>query len=265
MTAPVALPWCTDADPYADALRTGRGPLFLRRTDGWLLPLEVERWCASADTADMSVLRRCEGAVIDLGCGPGRLVAALASLGHTVLGVDTSPAAVDSTRRAGGEALQRSVFDPLPAEGGWQSALLLDGNIGIGGDPARLLARTRELLAPGGLLLAEAAPTEVDELVEVRLDDGTGVRGPAFPWARLGRTALRHRAEEAGWRAADEWECYGRPFLGLRPAPSGGAVRSSQPARLVREGAARTSTARTPSAHTVTSAVPASARAQFSG
>ena len=78
--ARAASAWC--ADPYADALRAGRGPLFLRRTDGWLLPLEVERWCAQADAADLSVLRRCEGAVLDVGCGPGRLVAALAARGR---------------------------------------------------------------------------------------------------------------------------------------------------------------------------------------
>ncbi|MGW7366672.1 SAM-dependent methyltransferase, partial [Streptomyces sp. NPDC054841] len=47
------------ADPYNDALRTGRGPLFLRRPDGWLLPLEVERWCADPDPADRTVLDRC--------------------------------------------------------------------------------------------------------------------------------------------------------------------------------------------------------------
>ncbi|NEA07346.1 class I SAM-dependent methyltransferase, partial [Streptomyces sp. SID10692] len=63
------------ADPYANALRTGRGPLFLRRSDGWLLPLDVERWCSGAGSADLSALHRCEGPVLDVGCGPGRLVA----------------------------------------------------------------------------------------------------------------------------------------------------------------------------------------------
>lgn len=55
--------WATD--PYANALRSGRGPLYLRRSDGWLLPLDVERWCAEADAADLSALRRCEGAVLE--------------------------------------------------------------------------------------------------------------------------------------------------------------------------------------------------------
>jgi SAM-dependent methyltransferase len=245
VSAPVP-PWCTDSDPYADALRAGRGPLFLRRPDGWLLPLEVERWCAGADPADMSVLRRCTGAVLDIGCGPGRLVAALSRLGLPALGVDTSPAAVSRTRGMGGAALQRSVFEALPGEGRWQSALLLDGNIGIGGDPSKLLARVRELMAPDGLLFVEAAPAEVEERVEVRLDDGTGGRGPAFQWARLGSEALREQSIGAGWDVVEEWRCYERPFLCLRPV------------RAVR-------TVRTSSTQTIPTAVPARAIAQFNG
>ncbi|MGW2994495.1 methyltransferase domain-containing protein [Streptomyces sp. NPDC001193] len=112
---PAARAWL--ADPYAEALRAGRGPLFLSRGDGWLLPLEVERWCAEADAADATVLARCEGAVLDVGCGPGRLVAALARLGQPALGVDVTPEAVARTVRTGGSALCRSVFDPLPSEG----------------------------------------------------------------------------------------------------------------------------------------------------
>ena len=245
MSAPAAA-WSTETDPYADALRAGRGPLFLRRTDGWLLPLEVERWCAGADAADMSVLARCTGAVLDIGCGPGRLVAALAARDLPVLGVDTSPAAVSRTRRVGGTALQRSVFAPLPGEGRWRSALLLDGNIGIGGDPDRLLARVRDLLAPDGALFVEAASTEVEERVEVRLDDGSGLHGPAFPWARLGSAALRRRAVGSGWQVEEEWRCYGRPFLRLRP-----------------DHAARD--ARTSSTPAVATAVPATVSAQFAG
>ncbi|MGP3980476.1 class I SAM-dependent methyltransferase [Streptomyces sp. KR80] len=205
------------ADPYTAALRTGRGPLFLRRSDGWLLPLEVERWCAGADTADMTVLRRCAGTVLDIGCGPGRLVSALVASGHPALGIDVSPAAVARTVSEGGPALRRSVFDRLPAEGRWGTALLIDGNIGIGGDPRALLDRVRAIVAPEGLALVEVAPADIDERLRVRLDDGTGVGAQAdFPWARVGSSALLREARATGWTPADQWGHATRRFVALR-------------------------------------------------
>ncbi|MFI8520780.1 class I SAM-dependent methyltransferase [Streptomyces sp. NPDC085481] len=205
------------SDPYTDALRTGRGPLFLRRHDGWLLPLEVERWCEAPDAADRSVLERCHGTVLDIGCGPGRLVAALAVEGRRALGIDISPEAVARTERLGGTALCRSVFDPLPAEGRWDTALLIDGNIGIGGDPAALLRRLRRVVSRSGLVLAECAPVDVDERCEVRVDDGRGGRGAPFSWARVGTRALSDHAARAGWRVVESWTAEGRPFLALAP------------------------------------------------
>ncbi|WP_225828721.1 class I SAM-dependent methyltransferase [Streptomyces naphthomycinicus] len=225
MSTPPAAAW---ADPYAAALRTGRGPLFLRRADGWLLPLEVERWCARADPVDQAVLDRCEGAVLDVGCGPGRLVAELAVRGRTVLGIDVSEAAVEHTLRLGGQALRRSVFEPLPGEGRWGTVLLMDGNIGIGGDPRALLDRVARLLCPGGLLIAETAAADVDELAEVQvvggIEAGTGgagggTGGGAFPWARLGTPALLRCARRAGWRTAGQWTAGGRRFVALRAFP----------------------------------------------
>ncbi|MEU9428846.1 methyltransferase domain-containing protein [Streptomyces sp. NPDC048342] len=212
-------PWA--ADPYSEALVTGRGPLFLRRADGWLLPREVERWCARADAADMSVLQHCEGAVLDVGCGPGRLVAELVVRGRRALGVDVSEAAVARTMRLGGQALQRSVFEPLPAEGRWDTILLIDGNIGIGGDPTALLRRVSQLLSQDGLLIAETAPdSEVDEHVTVHVVSITvgahDTAGPPFPWARLGTSALLRLATRAGWRAERQWATGGRSFVALR-------------------------------------------------
>ncbi|MCJ0874287.1 bifunctional 2-polyprenyl-6-hydroxyphenol methylase/3-demethylubiquinol 3-O-methyltransferase UbiG [Streptomyces sp. AP-93] len=204
------------ADPYTVALRRGRGPLYLRRGDGWLLPLDVERWCEAPDGADRTVLGRCRGAVLDIGCGPGRLVSALAARGHRALGIDVSPEAVARTARSGGAALHRSVFDTLPGEGRWDTALLIDGNIGIGGDPSALLRRAAEVLAVTGSLIVECAQAEngadVDERCEVRVADGRGGLGTPFPWARVGPAALARHAESAGWARAGRWTAAGRPF-----------------------------------------------------
>ncbi|WP_329304198.1 class I SAM-dependent methyltransferase [Streptomyces sp. NBC_00659] len=262
MSGRAARSWA--ADPYAEALGAGRGPLFLRRTDGWLLPLEVERWCARADAVDLQLLAYCEGAVLDVGCGPGRLVAELAARGRPSLGIDVSEAAVARTVRLGGRALHRSVFEQLPSEGRWGTVLLVDGNIGIGGDPAALLRRTAELLAPGGLLIAETvAGADIDERVDVRIvraahpDDahdadypdstdsgaagsgnageagGRGTAGDraAFPWARVGTPALLRHAARAGWRADAQWAAGGRSFVALRNGPRREARRDRRASR----------------------------------
>ncbi|MGW7281795.1 class I SAM-dependent methyltransferase [Streptomyces sp. NPDC054844] len=240
-------PWAA-SDPYSAALRAGRGPLFLRRVDGWLLPLEVERWCARADPVDLEVLDRCEGAVLDVGCGPGRLVAELAARGRAVLGIDVSDAAVARTLRLGGQSLRRSVFEPLPGEGRWGTVLLMDGNVGIGGDPRALLVRVAALLAPGGLLIAETAPVDVDERTHVQVVDVTDAHaaGSPFPWARIGTPALLRHAGTAGLRTVAQWTSGGRRFVALRgdrcdlsdrtasnsaEPPNSAAVISSQRAR----------------------------------
>ncbi|MGW7541620.1 class I SAM-dependent methyltransferase [Streptomyces sp. NPDC054770] len=236
MTTSPAVPW-TGTDPYAAALDAGHGPLFLRRTDGWLLPLDVERWCARADPVDLAVLDRCEGAVLDVGCGPGRLVAELAARGRTVLGIDVSAAAVGHTVRLGGQALRRSVFEPLPGEGRWGTVLLMDGNVGIGGDPHALLERVARLLARDGLLIAETTPVDVDERARVRLTDAQQAVGAPFLWARLGTPALLRYAR--GWKQEDQWVAGGRRFVALRSRrassraepPKSTAVISSQRAR----------------------------------
>jgi SAM-dependent methyltransferase len=185
----------------------------MRTADGRGLPLEVSRWCGTPDAADEELLRRCRGPVLDVGCGPGRLTVALTERGIPALGVDISRAAIAMVRHAGAAALHRSVFDPLPGQGRWATVLLADGNIGIGGMPARLLERCAELAVPCGKIIIEAEPGDADERMAARLEHADGRRGPVFPWARMGAAALLRAAAEAGLQVTEQWRHDDRVFL----------------------------------------------------
>jgi len=176
--------------------------------------LDVERWHGTIDEGESLLLASLEDPVLDVGCGPGRIGAALSAAGRTVLGIDPAPTAVAWAQGRGAPALCRSVFDQLPGEGRWASALLLDGNIGIGGDPAVLLARIHDLLAPGGQVIAEVdAPGSKTGPVRVRLRSGDSVLlGPWFLWARVSADAFPAIARCAGLVAGPTWHRGARWF-----------------------------------------------------
>jgi hypothetical protein len=125
---------------------------------------------------------------------------ALAERGHATLGIDVVPEAVRMTRRRGALAVLRDVFEPVPGEGRWQTALLADGNIGIGGDPHALLRRVRSLLAPDGRVVADLAePGAGVRRRSLRIQTTTLVSRP-FPWAVVGADAVGLVAATTGFR-----------------------------------------------------------------
>ena len=182
--------------------------------EGWAGDAAAEltgRWQVAADESDRAVLAQCLGPTLDIGCGPGRMGAHLAEQGVPVLCVDVVTDAVEQARGRGVSALRRDVFAPLPGEGRWRTALLADGNIGIGGDPHALLRRVRQLLGPGGRVVADVAPYGYGLLTrQVRLRTALGLSEP-FPWTVVGADALAALATESGFgettlhRHLDRW------------------------------------------------------------
>lgn len=190
-------------------------PRLLRLADGRILPLPVSRWTGASDAGDEGLLARAVGPVLDVGCGPGRLTAALHARGVDVLGVELLPGVPVLARRVGAPVLVGDVFDAVPRTGQWRTVLLADGNVGIGGDPVRVLNRVRALLAPGGQVLCELHPDpETVSAGPVRLE-GLGATSAWFPWALLDRTGLAVAAAGCGLTVEGTWEEQGRPFATL--------------------------------------------------
>ncbi|MCW2496186.1 class I SAM-dependent methyltransferase [Jatrophihabitans sp.] len=199
--------------PYEAALHDAAA-LELYCPDGRTLQLDVARWLAPIDSVDATVVERCLGPTLDVGCGPGRFVSALIERGVPALGVDIAKTAVDLTRSRGMPALRRSVFDRVPGAGRWPTILLMDGNIGIGGDPARLLLRLRSLLGLRGTLIVEAHCAEdADEQLLVRFSVAGEAVGPSFGWAHVGTPALRRYAATTGLQVSESWAAGGRTFV----------------------------------------------------
>lgn len=197
-------------------------PCWVRNSRGQRQLLPVTRWIggdAATITdrcADEMMLDGCDGPTLDLGCGPGRLTAALVAEGVDALGVDISSTAVQMTIERGGRALHRDIFAPLPHAGHWAHVLLADGNIGIGGDPVQVLRRARDLLDRQGTLVAEVETHQsIGFRCELRRWETDTLVGEWFAWARVGVGTISEIAYAARLRVIDVRTHADRSFVRL--------------------------------------------------
>jgi len=191
-------------------------PCWVSDGTGRRIELPMSRWFGRADTteaersADHAMVAQCVGSTVDLGCGPGRFTAALTDRGTAALGVDSSAVAVRMTIARGAMAVQRDMFAPLPGTGAWSRVLLADGNIGIGGEPVRVLRRAGELLRPGGLAVVEIdRPGTGVTHADLRFQTENAV-GEWFRWARVGVDTIADVAAGAGMTLLEVAEVAGR-------------------------------------------------------
>ena len=179
------------------------------------LDAALDRWLGPCDAADRTVLDRCTGATLDVGCGPGRLVAERRSPGVLSVGIDVNDVAVQITRDRGGAAVRADVFGPVLEQIHWDTLVLLDGNLGIGGDPARLFGRCAELLAPGGELVVETEAPGCGRGRGRRRLENTSEVGQWFPWATLDADGVTAYAAPASLVLRETWSVENRWFAAL--------------------------------------------------
>lgn len=199
------------AEPYNRALAIGRGDLSVLDVCGAVSAVHyrVQDWLVRANDFERSLLRTARGPLVDIGCGPGRMLVAAAELGLAACGVDSNSLAAEHARKQGATVFQQSVFDPLP--GSFQTLLLLDGNIGIGGDPQALLKHLHTMAAPGARLIVETDQLlTLEARYQAILVDSAGRSSETFDWARLGAEPLQRHAANAGWSLVNSLEHGGR-------------------------------------------------------
>jgi hypothetical protein len=121
--------------------------------------------------------------------------------GHIVLGIDVAREAVRRTVHRGGAAIRRDVFAPVPGEGRWFTALLADGNVGIGGDPVALLRRLRQVLDPRGRVVVELAAPGTEPYTGWATLSDRGEQAEVFPWSVVGVDDILGVARGAGLEA----------------------------------------------------------------
>jgi hypothetical protein len=114
----------------------------------------------------------------------------------------------------------------VPGAGRWATALLLDGNAGIGGDPEALLGRLGTLVRPGGRILIEVEePGVAGGHLQARIE--TAARSSSwFPWARVGVDDLEHLGAACRLTVGDVWQRRGRWFGMLEKAAGRSAKKT---------------------------------------
>jgi len=142
--------------------------------------------------------RRCSGAVLELGCGSGRVSVPLAQAGLSVTGIDLSPAMLDLARqRAESAAVSaRTRFEQADVRAlGFSphfslAIWALNGflHLATTKDQLDALARIHRALLPGGLLIVDLPNPHV-----------------VFDASRDGQMLLRRRFRSPGGGLASSW------------------------------------------------------------
>jgi SAM-dependent methyltransferase len=142
-----------------------------------------------------------DGPVLDLGAGAGRAALYLQERGIDVTAIDSSPGAVEVCRLRSVRDARLADLNEPPIDRHWVAALLLCGNLGLGGDWGgcrALLVRLARCCAPGALLIGDSVEPGPTPDVRLRIRS----RGAATPWWRqrnTGRSDVRALVDGTGW------------------------------------------------------------------
>lgn len=122
--------------------------------------------------------------ILEIGAGTGRDSAALASLGHNVVAVDSAPESLELMARSHQLLLSKGVVGAdalhLPFADGIFDAVFHQGVLEHFGNPLAFLTENHRVIAPGGIIVVDVPQTY-------------------HPWTLIKRAAMRADRWFAGW------------------------------------------------------------------
>lgn len=141
----------------------------LRRDDGQAaeMPSPAVYFEEKLSPCEQKALQHVRGRVLDLGCGPGRILLYLQGRGFAATGIDVSPLTVEVARQRGCRDVRiMSLTDLNFPSNSFDTVLSLGNNLGLAGslDASHALFRNLyEITSPQGLIIGHTIdPTKTD-------------------------------------------------------------------------------------------------------
>lgn len=154
-----------------------------RWMDDWLhavhrYPELRDRWHAAIGPVDDKVL-------VDIGCGPGNLLATLGDKPSIAIGVDIAPGSLELAIGMGYVPLLADAHD-LPLKSGIADVVGINGSLHHCDDMSRVLAEAARLVRPGGHLVIDHDPQQSAWAFRGLALLSWRMRLPIYRWLRRG-------------------------------------------------------------------------------
>jgi 2-polyprenyl-3-methyl-5-hydroxy-6-metoxy-1,4-benzoquinol methylase len=188
--------WHHNAQAWIDAVRSGAIESRLKVTDQAIL---------------LAIMGRQPGRVLDLGCGEGWLLRALAERGIEAVGVDGDATLVEAARVAGASTVHLASYEQLAQASvdiGRDFNLICANFALLHQDIIPLLAAMNTLLAPGGALVIQtlhpwnAAAGDYQDGWREETFSGFGGQWQPMPWYMRTLSSWFNALDMAGFRLA---------------------------------------------------------------
>jgi SAM-dependent methyltransferase len=182
----------------------GAGLEIVERDDGFIMASGVgpaayfapfRRW----PKAERQAMRHVRGRVLDVGSGAGRVALHLQERGHEVVGIDTSPLAIEVARRRGAKDVRELSVTRVGTElGRFDTIVMFGNNFGLLGNRKRapwLLRRFGSIATEHARIVAESVnPYTTDNADHLAYHERNRRRGRMGGQLRIRVVYGRHRS-----------------------------------------------------------------------